>query len=95
MAATLKPHWNCPNQGQKKSMPQKRETLTSRVARLEELHADLAEKVKILLDSQIKTDERFRQTDERLRESGEKVDKRIGDLVSAIGNLISRMPPLR
>jgi hypothetical protein len=58
-----------------------RETLNARVKRLEELHADLAEKVKILLDSQIETDERFRQTDER-----------IGKLVSAIGELIRRMP---
>jgi transposase len=43
-------------------------------------------KVKILLDSQIRTDE-------ILRTIGEKLDERIGKLVSAIGQLISRMPP--
>jgi transposase len=91
-------------------MPQKKETLNTRVRRVETKHQDLAaqvktihaelaeqiktdraewdrrskewdEKVKILLDSQIKTDERFRQTDERIEK-----------LVSAIGELIRRMP---
>jgi hypothetical protein len=62
-------------------MPQKRETVTTRVARLEELHADLDEKVKILFDAQIATEKRFQLT-----------DKRIDKLVIAIGELISRMP---
>jgi hypothetical protein len=76
-------------------MPQKKETLSARVTRLEESHIalagslkDLADtvkglsgKVEILLDAQIKTDERFRQTDERIEK-----------LVIAIGELISRMP---
>jgi transposase len=43
------------------------------------------EKVKILLDSQIRTDEILRTIDEKL-------DERIGKLVSAIGELINRMP---
>jgi transposase len=102
-------------------MPEKKETLKTRVKRVETRHQDLAaqvkrihadlaqqikadraesdrrskewdrrsketdEKVKILLDSQIRTDE-------ILRTIGEKLDERIGKLVSAIGELISRMP---
>jgi hypothetical protein len=58
-----------------------RETLSTRVARLEELHADLGATVKILLDAQIKTETRFQELDDR-----------IGKLVSAIGELIRRMP---
>jgi hypothetical protein len=41
-----------------------RETLSSRVTRLEELHADLGATVKILLDAQIKTETRFEELDE-------------------------------
>jgi hypothetical protein len=59
-------------------MPKTRETLTTRVTRLEELS-------EILLQSQVRTDE-------ILRKSGEETDRRIRDLVVAIGELISRMP---
>jgi hypothetical protein len=69
-------------------MAEKRETVSARVARIEEnmanitkKHAELEDMVKILFDSQIKTDERFRQTDERIEK-----------LVIAIGELIRRMP---
>jgi hypothetical protein len=62
-------------------MPQKRETVTARVRRLEVLHADLDEKVKILFDAQIATEERFQRTDGRIEK-----------LVIAIGELVSRMP---
>ena len=67
-----------------------RETLNTPVTRLETVMAELAERqleldamVKVLLDSQIKTDQRFRETDQRL-------DERIEKLVSAIGELIRR-----
>jgi TorA maturation chaperone TorD len=58
-----------------------RETLSARIARLEELHADLAATVKILQDAQVKTETRFQEMDDH-----------IGKLVSAIGELIRRMP---
>jgi hypothetical protein len=87
LAATLKHTGIAESPAGKTQVPQK-ETLSTRVTRLEELHRDLAERTKILLDAQIRTDE-------ILRESGEKADERIGKLVSAIGELISRIPPLR
>jgi hypothetical protein len=37
-----------------------------------------------LLESQIKTEERFRETDARMRELASSMDERIGKLVSAI-----------
>ena len=62
----------------------KAETLSTRVARLERLHEDIAQKhaeldakVAILIDAQIQTQKQFQQTDER-----------IDELVSAIGELI-------
>ncbi|HTS29097.1 MAG TPA: hypothetical protein VMH81_24665 [Bryobacteraceae bacterium] len=62
----------------------KAETLSTRVARLERLHEDIAQKhaeldakVAILIDAQIQTQKQFQQTDEH-------IDK----LVSAIGELI-------
>ena len=62
------------------------ETLSTRVKRLENAMADLAEKhseldelVKVLLDAQIKTEKRFQET-------GDRIDK----LVSAIGEFIRR-----
>ena len=58
-------------------MPQKKETLSTRVTRLEEKHVELAGLVKVLLDAQIKTEARFQQT-------GERIEK----LVVAIGELI-------
>ncbi len=64
-------------------MPQK-ETLTTRVTRLEQLHADLAEKVNILADAQIRDRE-------EARERGRLLDERIGNLVSAIGELVRQM----
>jgi hypothetical protein len=64
-----------------------RETLSTRVARLEELHADLAKKVDILLDAQIRA---TREAAERDRIT----DERIGKLVIAIGELISHIPPI-
>jgi hypothetical protein len=67
------------------------ETLSTRGARLEEL-------AKVLLDAQIKTEERFRQTDERFRQTDARIEKlgadldaRIEKLVIAIGELIDRM----
>jgi len=63
----------------KRNMPQKRETLSTRVTRLEEKHSELADLVKVLLDAQIKTEARFQQT-------GERIEK----LVIAIGELIHR-----
>ena len=59
-------------------MPTK-ETLTTRVASLEDLS-------RVLVDSQIRTDARLVKLTE---ESNERVDK----LVIAIGELITRMPP--
>jgi predicted nucleic acid-binding Zn-ribbon protein len=62
------------------------ETLSTRVKRLENAMAEVAEKqsqlddlVKVLLDAQIKTEARFQET-------GERIDK----LVSAIGEFIRR-----
>jgi hypothetical protein len=52
-------------------MPQKRETLTTRVTRLEEL-------TEMLLAAQIKTEEQFQRTDERI----EKLVIAIGELIS-------------
>ena len=63
-------------------MPEK-ETLTTRVTRLEQLHADLAEKLGVLVDSQIRYETEGRERERRL-------DERIDKLVSAIGELIRR-----
>jgi hypothetical protein len=71
-------------------MAQKRETVATRVARLEQSHAEMAEKVNILLDAQIKTEARFQEVGKRFEEMGERIES----LVSAIGALIGRMPPL-
>ena len=65
--------------GQAKNEMAAKETVTTRVARLEELHSVLAEKVNILLDAQIQTEKKFQHTDERIEK-----------LVSAIGELIRR-----
>ena len=74
-------------------MAKAKETLTTRVERLEKLHADLAEKMAALVNAQIqnekKVSERFEEVGRRFEEQGERVDK----LVVAIGELISRMPP--
>ena len=74
-------------------MAQKKETIATRVARLEEL-------AEILLEEHVKTEESFRRTEEQFREirreSAERekrLDERIEKLVIAIGELISRMPP--
>ena len=67
-----------------------RETLNTRVTRLENLMVSLAEKVdsiagkvEVLVDAQIKNEQRF-------REMREETDERIRQLVSAIGELIRR-----
>jgi predicted nucleic acid-binding Zn-ribbon protein len=74
-----------------------KETLNTRVTRLEE-------SMQALVDAQIKTEERFQQTEERFqqiarqfeadhaeaRERERRVDERIEKLVSAIGELIRR-----
>jgi hypothetical protein len=44
----------------------------------------------VLLESQIKTEERFRATDERMRGLASGMDERIGTLVSAIGDSVRR-----
>jgi hypothetical protein len=70
-----------------------KETLTSRVDRLEKLHAELTEKMNALADAQIQSEKkvglRFEEVGRRFEEQGERVDK----LVVAIGELISRIPP--
>jgi hypothetical protein len=63
-------------------MAEKRESLGTRVTRLEESMTEMADMVKVLMAAQIKTEEQFRET-----------DKRIATLASAIGELIGRMPP--
>ncbi len=47
---------------------------------------ELQNLVKVLLGSQMKTEERFRETDQRFRQTEERIDK----LVSAIGEFIRR-----
>jgi DNA repair exonuclease SbcCD nuclease subunit len=71
---------------EKKRMAQK-ETLSTRVGRLEEL-------AETLLRSQIRTDEVIRELRKEQAERDRITDERIGKLVSAIGELISRMPPV-
>ena len=73
------------------------ETLITWVTRIEKNIAEITKKqshlddlVKILLDAQIKTEQRFQETDKRFAET----DKEIADLVIAIGELIGRMPPV-
>ncbi len=66
-------------------MPTK-ETLTTRVAHLEDLS-------RVLVDSQIRTDARLVQLREESNQREEGMDRRIDKLVIAIGELISRMPP--
>jgi predicted nucleic acid-binding Zn-ribbon protein len=80
-------------------MPTK-ETLNSRVTRLEEGQIRLDNALAYLAESHAKTEEQFRRTDARLAELREesdrreaRMDERIGHLVSAIGELITRMPP--
>jgi chaperonin cofactor prefoldin len=51
-----------------------KETLTKRVTRLEDLHADLAVKMAVLVDAQIKTEERI-----------EKLVSAIGELIRRNG----------
>ena len=63
-------------------MPAK-ETLTTRVTRLENLAATL-------LDAQIKTEETIRQLRVESNEREKRMDDRIGNLVSAIGEFIRR-----
>lgn len=60
-----------------------KETLTTRVTRLEDL-------VKILFDAQIKTEETFRQIRIEADEREKRLDEHIEKLVSAIGELIAR-----
>jgi len=62
------------------------ETLGTRVTRLENAMAEMAEKVNILIDAQIKTEARFREVGARFQETGERIDK----LVIAIGEFIGR-----
>jgi hypothetical protein len=62
------------------------ETLSTRVTRLENAMAEMAEKVNILIDAQIKTEARFQEMGMRFQETGERIDK----LVSAVGELIRR-----
>jgi hypothetical protein len=66
--------------GQGENMP--KDTLTTRVTRMEENMVELTAKMNILADAQIKTEMRFQET-------GERIEK----LVSAIGELINRIPP--
>jgi len=61
-----------------------KETVTTRVTRLEELHSVLAEKITILVEAQIKTEK-------QLATMGKETDERIGRLVVAIGELITQM----
>ncbi len=56
-----------------------KETLTTRVTRLETTMAELADLTRVLMAAQIKTEERFQATDERIEK-----------LVSAIGELTRR-----
>jgi hypothetical protein len=56
-----------------------KETLSTRVTRLESTMAELADLARVLMAAQIKTEERFQATDERIEK-----------LVSAIGELIRR-----
>jgi len=60
-----------------------RETLQTRVTRLEDLAATL-------LDAQIKTEETIRQLRVESNEREKRVDERIEKLVSAIGEFIRR-----
>ena len=62
-----------------------KETLTTRVTRLEEAMVALT-------DAQIKTEARFQEVAQDFKVRDEKMDERIGTLVSAIGELIRRMP---
>ena len=57
------------------------ETLNTRVTRLENL-------MEVLAESQIKTEQRFRETDQRFRDT----DARIEKLVSAIGEFLRDRP---
>lgn len=66
-------------------MPTK-ETLNTRVTRLEEAMVHLAE-------SQAKTEETMRALRVESNEREKRMDERVDKLVSAIGELVSRMPP--
>jgi hypothetical protein len=72
-----------------------KETLSTRVARLEEGHIRLDNALAFLAESHAKTEEQFRRTDARIAELREesnqreaRMDARIGSLVSAIGEFI-------
>ena len=80
-------------------MPTK-ETLSTRVARLEEGHIRLDNALAFLAESHAKTEEQFRRTDARMAElreesnqRDERMDRRIEKLVTAVGELITRIPP--
>lgn len=60
-----------------------KETLNTRVARLEDLAATL-------LDAQIKTEETIRQLRVESNEREKRMDERMGNLVSDIGEFIRR-----
>ena len=60
-----------------------KETLNTRVTRLEDLAATL-------LDAQIKTEETIRELRVESNEREKRMDERIGNLVSAIGEFIRR-----
>lgn len=64
-------------------MPE-RETLGSRVTRLESTMADLAEKMTILVDTQIRTERQLAKVDRAARERDRRLDDRIEKLVTAI-----------
>jgi hypothetical protein len=63
-----------------------KETLNTRVTRLEDL-------TRVLVDSQIRTDARLVQLREESNQREKRMDERIDKLVIAIGEVISRMPP--
>lgn len=75
-------------------MPE-RESLSTRVARLEnvglklaESHQRLDQKMAALIDAQIKTEQQLARVDEAARERDRQLDERIDKMVSAIGELI-------
>ncbi len=65
-----------------------KETLNTRVTRLETAMAELAEKMTTLVDVQIRAEEHTTKLDEQARERDRLLDERIEKLVSAIGDLL-------